>query len=245
MAKYSKGEFVTIPNKSALRGLAPQLQVLFFWLCEHSDDTMTSFPSRATLAAECGMSVKTLDRSVQKLVELGLVVKTTRTNREEHLTNLYEVVIQDTGDTETPGGSVTKSLPSVTQSPGRDKNDIENSIQLTQSKNSIEIGTNVPMAPAEPTTYGKPELNELFEYWEAKTSVSIQAKLKPNRNAANNLLKRYGAEKLHQLIDGVALAQSDRYAPRICDFIELQAKLTQLLTWGKTKMAQPAKVVKI
>lgn len=82
----------------------------------------------------------------------------------------------------------------------------------------------------------KPEINELFEYWLNKTGLSITSRIKQNRYAASNLLKKYGQLKLHQLIDGVAKAQDDQYAPRIADFTQLQNKTNELILWGRQKI---------
>ena len=103
--------------------------------------------------------------------------------------------------------------------------------------------TNVVLAKAE--VFGKPELNDLFKYWELKTGVPIASKRQPNRNACNNLFKRYGLAGMEKLIDGVALCQADKYGPRIADFCDLQAKLTQLLTWGKANQTNQKRTIKI
>lgn len=78
-------------------------------------------------------------------------------------------------------------------------------------------------------------INNLFLYWEAQTSIAIQSQVKANRYACSNLLKRYTEPQVQQLIQGVVLAQADKFAPRIADFRDLQAKLNQLLTWGKSQ----------
>lgn len=200
---------------------------------------MKSFPSRKTLADECGMGIKTLDRSMQKLVELGYIVKTTRTNKEEHLTNLYEVVIFDT---QPPSAKLTPPKVASKRTPPTAKKDIENSTHLTQP---INTSTNVLVGADAPAVYGKPEINELFNYWELKTGLPISAKVRANRNACNNLNRKYGAEKMAQLIDGVAIAQGERYAPQISDFCDLQEKLNRLLTWGKARQTNQKKVIKI
>lgn len=92
--------------------------------------------------------------------------------------------------------------------------------------------------------YGNTEINELFDYWQETTGIAISSKIKMNRNACNNLLKKNGIDNTKRLIDGVALARADQYAPRIADFIQLQSKLTELLVWGN-KSTKGKKVVKI
>jgi len=82
---------------------------------------------------------------------------------------------------------------------------------------------------------GKPEINELFDYWENIVGYKIQSKVKQNRFACSNLIKKYTFERTKKLIDGVALVQQDRYGPGINDFIDLQAKTNALIAWGKKK----------
>ncbi len=69
--------------------------------------------------------------------------------------------------------------------------------------------------------------------WKDTTGIELSSKTKANRNAANNLLKKHGMDKLKALIRGVNAANSDKYAPRISDFVELQSKTNELITWGK------------
>lgn len=92
-----------------------------------------------------------------------------------------------------------------------------------------------PEASDVPVVYGKPEINELFAYWAEQCQFNIESRVANNRRAASNLLKKYGMEKVHRLIEGVAMTHSDRYAPGISDFCQLQQKLPDLLVWGRKK----------
>lgn len=85
------------------------------------------------------------------------------------------------------------------------------------------------------STYGKPEINSMFNYWQEQVGYEITSRKQANRNACNNLYKKYGEEKLKQLILGVAKAQEDRFAPRIGDFVALQSDLNKLLAWGRSQ----------
>jgi hypothetical protein len=116
---------------------------------------------------------------------------------------------------------------------------VENRTQVNTNKVKTEIvsnSTNVELAtPNELEVFGKPEINELFEYWLEKTGIPIAGNVQRNRYACKNLLKKYELVGVKKLIEGVALAQTDKYAPRICDFAQLQSKLSDLLVWGKKK----------
>ena len=228
--KYKKGDFILVANKRSIKGLDPNKQVIIMWLCEHSDDTMQSFPSRKTLANECGVSVRTLDRHLNDLVELGLLVKTARYNDNEQTSNVYEVVLRSVkrGD-KSARGSDKSAL-------GGDKNITQNSPHLTNPiDNTIVL--------AKP--YGKPEINDLFNYWESQTGYKIQSRVTANRRACNNLLKKHGLDVTKGLINGAALSQADKYAPTISDFCSLQQKTNDLIVWGKKKSVNSTKGVEL
>lgn len=84
-------------------------------------------------------------------------------------------------------------------------------------------------------TMAKAEINEMFDYWLEVTGLPITARIKQNRYACNNLIKKHGVDGVKRLVGGVAQAQGDKYAPRISDFSQLQSKLGDLLLWGKKK----------
>ena len=92
-----------------------------------------------------------------------------------------------------------------------------------------------------------PNINVMFEQWATITGVPINGQQQANRRACSNLLKKYGTEKLTQLIQGVAKAQGEDFAPQIANFTQLQAKQDSLILWGR-KQAQEennSEVVKI
>ena len=111
------------------------------------------------------------------------------------------------------------------------KNDISNNYK---SNKSVNNNTNV-LEPQAPEKFGKTEINEIFDFWSQEVGYDIASKVQANRRAAYNLIRKYGPEKLTQLIKGVALTHSDQYAPRIADFCDLQSKTTQLIAWGQKK----------
>lgn len=86
-----------------------------------------------------------------------------------------------------------------------------------------------------PVAYGKPEINTMFDYWKETVGYAVPSRTQKNRNACNNLLKKHGEDGLRRLIDGVAIAQGDRFAPTISDFCSLQDKLGELIVWGRKK----------
>lgn len=139
--KYEKGSFLIVPNKNALKGLKSSCQLVFLWICNYADERGLCFPSRSTLASNCGFDIKTVDRSIKILEEKGFITKGTRKSEDVHLSNIYQINLIEVDD------QIDRGSPTV--SPRRDKNDTRgrdnsgaltvssiNSIQLTQVKAS-------------------------------------------------------------------------------------------------------------
>lgn len=94
---------------------------------------------------------------------------------------------------------------------------------------------------AEPVQYGKPEINELFDFWEQTVGYPIKSKIKANRNAAQTLITRHGVEGVRRFITWASMAHSDRFATKqqkISDFISLRENDNHLYLWAKGKAGQ-------
>lgn len=116
-----------------------------------------------------------------------------------------------------------------------------NTIQEIRNKKK-NIDTNVSMVTKSPST----EVDSMFDFWKETTGTEISGQIKNNRYACSNLLKKHGPDKLKQLITGVAMSRQDKFAPRIANFSQLQAKQDDLIVWGqKNKVNNARKVVKI
>lgn len=93
--KYKKGTFVVIPNKQYLKGKPSEMQSIYFWLCEHANDSGSCFPTKDTIGEEAGCSHNTVDKYLKQLVDEGfLKIKQRRKPRSmELLSNEYQVLI--------------------------------------------------------------------------------------------------------------------------------------------------------
>lgn len=199
--------------------------------------------------AELGISVRTYRRWVDQLRDAGYVQtlrtpyglvitvnkaekpfkkRSAKSGASKKLNDVPEVTHPDNRDVPDLSSEVPQTVPRSATNGTSNKTIQDNTIDNTSTTNVVE--------PLAPVTYGKPEINELFEYWAQECGFNIETRVQNNRRAASNLLKKHGREKLMSMIRGVAMAQSDRYAPNIGDFTELQQKLPNLLVWGKKKM---------
>lgn len=112
-------------------------------------------------------------------------------------------------------------------------------IQLDNTKTIQTMSKDI-----EPRAYGDKNINELYLYWEDVCGYPLPPS-KENRYACSNLLKKHSVADIKRIIDGVAMAQGDRYAPSISDMRQLQSKLTDLIVWGKKQNNKSRGVLKI
>lgn len=140
--KYNKGEFTIVPSKSARRGLPPIQQTVYTWLSDYADDNNKSFPSRKKLAADCGITLRTLDNALIALEEIGLVKKTNRYIKNEKTSNLYEIIMVE-GEVE---GRAYNARPSA----GNDTTPRAADAHRTQTNtNSLTLTTSGKELPGE------------------------------------------------------------------------------------------------
>lgn len=123
--KYERGSFITVASRDTLRGLHPTAQTLYMWLSSYANETGNCFPSRKTLANDCGCSEDTVDKMIVVLIEARLLEKKNRVENGEKLSNLYTVLVV--------GGSRQKRLPSPLESARVAARNGINSNQLTQT----------------------------------------------------------------------------------------------------------------
>lgn len=110
--KREPGTFFTVP-KSVIPHL-PSLQrsdlAIYFSLCARiNGETGVCYPAQSTIAAECGLAVRTVGAAVAKLEQLGLIL----VERRPHRTSIYEVLYLRVGH---PGVGSSSLVQSETDS---------------------------------------------------------------------------------------------------------------------------------
>lgn len=84
--------FFMVANRIFEFGLKPKEFAVFCCLLRHSDDRMQCFPSRRTIAKECGIGLTTVDSAMNALIDLGLVHKVGRKRKDgSRSSNKYQV----------------------------------------------------------------------------------------------------------------------------------------------------------
>ena len=98
MIRFIKGDFSTVPNKKALRGLSAVERSVYLSICDHADQEGVCFPSRGLLAKESSVSEKTVDRALKILVEKGFLdKKAVFTTTGGQTSNTYQMLIMSPG----------------------------------------------------------------------------------------------------------------------------------------------------
>lgn len=79
------------------------------------------------------------------------------------------------------------------------------------------------------------DIDEAFNEWQRVHGYPIQSKIKNNRFAASNLIKKYGLTIVKQHIYVAHLANLDRYSKvSTSDIAQLQSNINDLSRWVKT-----------
>ena len=77
-----------IVSDTYMTSAGPYAWTVYTLLCRRANAAGTCFPKYNTIAADCGMSKRAAINAIQKLTEIGLIVKI----REEHKSNTYQVL---------------------------------------------------------------------------------------------------------------------------------------------------------
>jgi hypothetical protein len=106
-------------------------------------ETLTAFPSRETLAKRANCHVKTIDRAIAELVEIGALTKQQRKNGDEYSSNLYTIrrvppQMSPPRDTGVAGVGTPVGLPRDTDVPLTRTTELE-PVNKNQLTNEFEI----------------------------------------------------------------------------------------------------------
>ena len=108
-----------------------------------------------------------------------------------------------------------------------DKIDELETIQATATESIYSV--------KEPETYGDKSINALMDFWLDEVGIKLTSKVKANRRAAANLLRKHGDLAVYQAIKIVAQARYNEYAPSVANFVDLQMKWTQVHLWAEKR----------
>lgn len=213
--RYEKGSYILIPNKDLLKGKSPLFQVVFMWICQFADEDGICFPSRKKLAEVTGSSVKSIDRAIKELTDSKLLEKTTRKKGIQNLSNVYQIII---------GGSDNMTPP-------RDKNDT-----TPRDKNDTVTNTNInynhlTISKSEDLRDNIQPLIKLFE--KVNPTYETIYSNKTQRSALTRLVKKFGVEKMTNMLNALPEIINKPYAPKVTTPLELERDLGKIILFKK------------
>lgn len=132
--KYEKGNFITVPNKSELKKLDAQSQVLFMWLCSFTDEKGQCYPSVKRLAECCGLSRKTIIERVKVLIDKGFLTKSYRFSDNSQQSNLYQIHLLPSVPDTPPSAGAGKKVVQLVHPPSESDTHRTKTIELNLNK---------------------------------------------------------------------------------------------------------------
>ena len=230
--------FTIIPDAVLEDGSLSPTEILLF--CRISK-MGKCWASNAWFASKMNKSETWVSKSINSLIKKGYVEHVGFTGRFRVIRAIKDLNSTSRVEQEFNGGLNNSSRQGRTrvQPESTDKNNKENTY--------LPKGKCETPKTDEWKSRLNPDINELFEYWSDKLGYTIEGNIKRNRIACSNLIRKHGIEDVKKLIDGVELAQLDKYAPRISNFVQLQSKQTDLIVWGKSRVVeqQSNKIVEV
>lgn len=177
------------------------------------------YESSEATAEFLGLGTTTVTKAKQKLVKLNYIVEIGNTGRGKiYSPNLHQIPIRQAESANQSG----KNCQSEWQ-----KLPAENKERLKREYKGDESVAE----PAEKSKseYGREDINELVELWEAETGITIKGQ-QNQRRQLYNLLRKYGPEATKALVKrvGTANRSGDRFAPQIATPSDLTGKYSKL-----------------
>lgn len=180
----------------------------------------TFYESNAATAEFLGIGEDTVKKSKQKLEKLDYIVAIADNGHGKKYAPNYNRILGSRGESTRlamkiyPAGD--ENLPAENKEKNKEKN----------KKGDESVAEPVEKSKSE---YGREDINELVELWEAETGITIKGQ-QNQRRQIYNLLRKYGCEATKALVRrvGTANRSGDRFAPQIATPSDLTGKYSKL-----------------
>lgn len=234
---WTKGNFVTVPNKDLIYKMSASQLKIYFALCDYADNEGQCWPSYDTLANKTTVSRRKTIDAVKSLVDMGVlhVIKKRKSNNDNEV-NRYQIMqipsdhlVSDLVTPESLPSDATVTTPSdasVTQTNPVLTNPIElPSLRKGASTSNTKV---LEIKSKKTKSYGNNDVNQVMDKF--KSDIGKMLNIKKQRIAATNLIRSYGLERVLSSIDTVVTLRGENYTPVISDLQDLYAKWTALET---------------
>jgi predicted transcriptional regulator len=134
----TKGEMI---NSVYRANITKRATLVVFYLINRADKEMTCFPGIKTIAADCNMSKRTVQRALNDLVEAGIIMKDSRYRENGgQSSNLYILCINDSISDEI-ANTETKNTIGYEQQEDINKIDFKDYLDVTEDEAAIDKST--------------------------------------------------------------------------------------------------------
>lgn len=215
---------VWIPKEVYLDKRLSALDKIILVEIDSLDGENGCFASNEYLADFCQCSKNKISSAIAKLTELGYLQTLCFDGRKRFLRSCL-----------TNNGKLPKS---VSETPKNCEAESQKMVHSNINNNIANKTTNTNvLVEAKPRNYGNSQINELFDKWEECCGFRVDTKIKANRYACNRLIKSRGFDKVINSLPYVAESQTDKFAPKVTNFMDLAEKWNDLAVWYKKKIA--------
>lgn len=178
------------------------------------------YESNEATAEFLGLGATTVAKAKQKLARLNYIVEVGNTGRGKiYAPNLHQIPIRQAEF----ANQMSKNCQSDEQNlPTENKKRIKR-----EYKGDESVAEGVENSKKQ--EYGREDINELVELWQAETGIDIKGQ-QNQRRQLYNLLRKYGADGTKALVKrvGNAIRSGDRFAPQIATPSDLTGKYSKL-----------------
>lgn len=223
-----------------------QGMIVYISLCRHANKKGTCYPSINYIARELGVDRKTIMKGIDLLAERKIItIKKTIRKDGGQSNNVYSLIDKRywlADDIEDNPQSTTRTTPSVLEGlplvPEKDSKNTNNN--NTNNKEQAETSSAVSVEEiTENLVEHSKEIQEIFKlFYEINPTINFGNKTQ--RKAAEEMIKKFGAEKTTKTVEFAISVQGKRYAPTITNPLELKNNMGKLLTYYKREQ-EPVK----
>jgi hypothetical protein len=205
--------------------------IVYLSLCRHASKDQECFPSIKLMSEEHNVNRKTILKGIEKLEERNVIeVEKTRTKKGQWLNNVY--ILRDKSEWDYTPIHVrvedtvhVRVVPSPSPCGGHDQVPVEDTKETHKQGNTYKETHTL----AKQSFAGK-DINNLIELFRPlNPNVDDFFKNKTERKAIEDMLSKFGLEKLTNTIKALPDIVCKRYAPKITKPSELKRDLGKLL----------------
>lgn len=180
----------------------------------------TFYESNAATAEFLGIGEETVKKSKQKLEKLGYIMLVADNGHgKKYAPNYNQILGSGVKSTRLAG----KIYPADGENlPAENKKRIKREYKGDESVAEGEENS-------KKTEYGREDINELVDLWQAETGIDIKGQ-QNQRRQLYNLIRKYGSDGTKALVRrvGNAIRSGDRFAPQIATPSDLTGKYSKL-----------------